>query len=465
MPESDFADLLQQYLGDIRSAENEAQRAQYFIEFLRRDLDVGADFIGQPTRIRPELEESLQATGQESRSDHSLTDFTGGDESEEEEGSDETVLIRGRLDARVGNLVMEFKDNLDSDIEDAKSQLRRYSYLLYNETPEDDFVCFASDGQVFIPYEPRIPENVTSQEDITLKELGDRIDLAREDADSVQRWFQSFINERVNPTVDTIDEWFGIDSEIYNTSVEIIEAAYDDSDNAEVHYQEWHRYLQYAQGQTLEDVNAQQLFFRHTYLASFSKLLTYMVIVRGSAPSSEYATKILEGDIQEPLPQNLFDEDLFSWVSDAEQSEQLCEMLIDGLIQFNLGKVNQDIFKQLYQEMVSPDVRHDLGEYYTPDWLARYIIDQMEIGDGERTLDPACGSGTFLVEAIKAKREATERREAEFIDIVPIRNNGPLWECSVDQDRSQLSSSGLPTTRSIYCQVRRQVVSSTLPPD
>jgi hypothetical protein len=414
---SDFADLLEQYLEDIRSADNEAQRAQYFIEFLRRDLDVGADFIGQPTRIRPELEESLQATGEESRTDHSLTDFTGDDDDESEEDEEEkTVLIRGRLDARVGNLVMEFKDDLDADIEDAKSQLRRYSYLLYRETPEDDFVCFASDGQVFIPYEARIPENVTSQEDITLKELGDRIDLAQEEPDSVQRWFQSFINERVNPTVDTIDEWFGIGSEIYETSVEIIESAYDDSDNVQVHYREWRSYLQYAQGQTLEDVDAQQLFFRHTYLASFSKLLTYMVIVRGSAPSPEYASKILEGDIQEPLPQNLFDKDLFSWMGDASQSEELCEMLIDGLIRFNLGKVNQDIFKKLYQEMVSPDVRHDLGEYYTPDWLAWYIVDKMEIGDGERTLDPACGSGTFLVESIKAKRETTERQEADFID-------------------------------------------------
>ncbi len=415
MPESDFTNLLQSYLEDIQTAENEAQRAQYFIEFLRRDLDVGNDFIGQPTRIRPELEESLQATGEEPRTDHSLSDFTDDDESDDEE-SNETVLIRGRLDARVGNLVMEFKDDIDSDIDEAKSQLRRYSYLLNSTTPEDDFVCFASDGQVFIPYEARIPENVNSQQDVTLEELGDRIDLAQEEPEAVQRWFQSFINERVNPTVDTIDDWFGIGSEIYNSSIEIIESAYNDSDNVEVHYQEWCSYLQYAQGQTLEGVDAQQLFLRHTYLASFSKMLTYMVIVRGSAPSPSYASKILKGDIQEPLPRNLFDEDLFSWIADSPQSEQLCEMLIDGLIRFNLGKVNQDIFKQLYQEMVSPEVRHDLGEFYTPDWLARYVIDQMNIEDGKTALDPACGSGTFLVETIKAKRETTDRLDAEFID-------------------------------------------------
>ena len=51
-------------------------------------------------------------------------------------------------------------------------------------------------------------------------------------------------------------------------------------------------------------------------------------------------------------------------------------------------------------------MRHALGEYYTPDWLARHVLD--EVGyQGEpdsRLLDPACGSGTFLVAAINRMR-------------------------------------------------------------
>ncbi len=44
-------------------------------------------------------------------------------------------------------------------------------------------------------------------------------------------------------------------------------------------------------------------------------------------------------------------------------------------------------------------VRHDLGELYTPDWLAEYLLDRLEYNGNPdvRLLDPACGSGTFLV--------------------------------------------------------------------
>jgi type I restriction-modification system DNA methylase subunit len=47
-------------------------------------------------------------------------------------------------------------------------------------------------------------------------------------------------------------------------------------------------------------------------------------------------------------------------------------------------------------------VRHHLGEYYTPDWLAEQTLDRAGYaGDPEiRILDPSCGSGTFLVLAI-----------------------------------------------------------------
>jgi len=62
--------------------------------------------------------------------------------------------------------------------------------------------------------------------------------------------------------------------------------------------------------------------------------------------------------------------------------------------------------KKLYQNLVPKPVRHNLGEFYTPDWLAELVLEKIEY-DGNpnsRILDPACGSGTFLVEAIKRVR-------------------------------------------------------------
>ncbi|MCA9892925.1 MAG: N-6 DNA methylase [Anaerolineae bacterium] len=60
-----------------------------------------------------------------------------------------------------------------------------------------------------------------------------------------------------------------------------------------------------------------------------------------------------------------------------------------------------DILKHLYQDLIPRELRHAQGAYYTADWLADYMIQQVGY-DGQQTLlDPACGSGTFLVTALR----------------------------------------------------------------
>ncbi len=62
-----------------------------------------------------------------------------------------------------------------------------------------------------------------------------------------------------------------------------------------------------------------------------------------------------------------------------------------------------DLFKPLYQNLFPRALRHLLGEYYTPDWLADHVLDQVGYhGQPDaRLLDPACGSGTFLLLALR----------------------------------------------------------------
>ncbi len=72
-----------------------------------------------------------------------------------------------------------------------------------------------------------------------------------------------------------------------------------------------------------------------------------------------------------------------------------------------------DLFKPLYQRLLPRSVRHGLGEYYTPDWLAELMLSESGYGGdpGQRLLDPSCGTGTFLLLAIgRARRFAGPRR-------------------------------------------------------
>lgn len=60
-------------------------------------------------------------------------------------------------------------------------------------------------------------------------------------------------------------------------------------------------------------------------------------------------------------------------------------------------EVVRDLLKELYQGLLTKNIRHNLGEYYTPDWLAEITITHSNYCIEDKVLDPSCGSGTFLV--------------------------------------------------------------------
>lgn len=71
-----------------------------------------------------------------------------------------------------------------------------------------------------------------------------------------------------------------------------------------------------------------------------------------------------------------------------------------------------DYIRQIYEALLPKELRHALGEYYTPDWLAEMTFETtlgFSGGKDIKTLsviDPTCGSGTFLIQAIEKKKRA-----------------------------------------------------------
>ena len=64
-----------------------------------------------------------------------------------------------------------------------------------------------------------------------------------------------------------------------------------------------------------------------------------------------------------------------------------------------------DIFKDLYMSIIPKSIRHSMGEYFTPEWLADYVVEKAisDIGNQStwRAIDPCCGSGIFIISLIK----------------------------------------------------------------
>jgi len=84
------------------------------------------------------------------------------------------------------------------------------------------------------------------------------------------------------------------------------------------------------------------------------------------------------------------------------------------LNRFDFTQVDRDILGDVYQGYLPPDERKRLGEFYTPKEVIEYILDAVgykpedEIR-GKKLLDPACGSGSFLVEATQRLMERYRR--------------------------------------------------------
>ncbi len=124
---------------------------------------------------------------------------------------------------------------------------------------------------------------------------------------------------------------------------------------------------------------------------------------------------------------NLLEGDFFSWYSDIHQWDDDISQYIKSLITVLEDYASSalvyeyktiDIFKDLYMEIMPNEVRHSLGEYFTPLWLADQIVDEsikMVSTPQWNAIDPCCGSGIFVISLIK--------KILEGIDIYSLSDN------------------------------------------
>lgn len=213
-------------------------------------------------------------------------------------------------------------------------------------------------------------------------------------------------------------------------------------------------------------------FCVHTYYAYLIKLLAVQIVhfylmprlgtdlrqaaAKDSDDLRKYLTTMEDGGIFRQLGiNNLMEGDFFGWYLDVwcDEIEAATGEVINTLGNYSVDTLDidpdssRDLLKHLYQNLMPKALRHNLGEYYTPDWLAERtlaLLDgvqedivreseetgkatkfQVYRGDPrKRLLDPACGSGTFLVMAIRRIKEFGWRNtipERELLQLI-LRN-------------------------------------------
>lgn len=92
------------------------------------------------------------------------------------------------------------------------------------------------------------------------------------------------------------------------------------------------------------------------------------------------------------------DQTLFDWY---EPDENLFLETLVFLNDFNFAKVQQDVLGQVYERYAKSHGKENEGRFYTKRQIVDFMLDLIGISGknlvGKRVIDPACGSGTFLV--------------------------------------------------------------------
>ena len=117
---------------------------------------------------------------------------------------------------------------------------------------------------------------------------------------------------------------------------------------------------------------------------------------------------------------------------------------IDELGTYDLAKIRSDVIGRVYEELIPEVERHKLGQYYTPPPIIELITGMCIKSPDDKVLDPACGSGGFLVKAY-LKLKDLKKKQNPFAEDDELHEEilNQLYGIDINPFPAQLSSINL----------------------
>lgn len=308
-------------------------------------------------------------------------------------GRTEVTVGGGRVDIIIGGCAIEIKSRGTISEPKNRKQLERYLNTL-SQNPRPDLGVadghhwrgIITDGESWYFYEQGNP--IQFLEGLTLS--GDK--------DQVFQRLRQFIDPRCVP-VPPADDSSWVES-LLHPFTELAEQVKNES-YFTVKQKLWADVLAGAHIIPPEDSGeAMELFIRHTLLVTTARLVAEIITASVGDYTEGFSAWISENP-ESPIVENLRKEiRKYKWVA------------------------NRDVLKDLYHSTIRADLRHDFGEYYTPDWLASAVVEEVldeewaiatltqaikEEKPKPQVLDPSCGSGTFIHAAVKRLNSLTDK--------------------------------------------------------
>lgn len=84
--------------------------------------------------------------------------------------------------------------------------------------------------------------------------------------------------------------------------------------------------------------------------------------------------------------------------------------VVGALQQYALTACERDAVGEAFETFIGPALKGSQGQFFTPRNVVKMVVDMVDPQPEEKIIDPACGSGGFLVEALRHVWRAVDER-------------------------------------------------------
>lgn len=199
----------------------------------------------------------------------------------------------------------------------------------------------------------------------------------------------------------------------------------------------WLELLRTATMEPQSEPAKHRLFVRHTFLVGLARGIIHTL----SYPRSNPDCNDILGD------------GFVAWTVEASRGRTWGTSFLEHIHSFEWRRRQGDVLRVVYEQFIDERDRKVFGEYYTPDWMAEWLVEEvldeewceesvkavLAAEQGQRdlngigVLDPTCGSGTFLYHAVQrilrtpyisdlsiSKKASIVARLVNGIDVHPV---------------------------------------------
>jgi len=156
-----------------------------------------------------------------------------------------------------------------------------------------------------------------------------------------------------------------------------------------------------------------KILFYSVLQAKRSHTLAPLVIPQGLLKGAQLQ-KILQSFFDEVLKidyQTIYSTDFIDVIAFPDEKEVIREIeeLVGILRQYDLSTLGYDVIGRIFEKLIPPQERHNLGQYFTNPDIVDLILRLCLKHENDKVFDPACGTGTFLVRAYQHKKLMNQR--------------------------------------------------------